>query len=222
MCDRGVSPGAPIGSTCRFFPNKTTIVHALRTKFGSDYEYLLIAMEKEASGLTLERLVGCLLKMTVRFVEEHPAFLALLDAWHRRSPSITATRSGCGWQACLRAVRPGNRGEEALRVATILLHPNDQGIERLYGEVSAVEQKRVAEEYRLIISSYLAAPAGRTGYEMVVGVRDAANLLMAGCSKSPRALPVVEPRRQQMCGLLRTNSSSSLFSATGSRRSMGP
>lgn len=159
MCAIAERAGAPIGSLYQFFPNKTTIVHALRTKFGSDYEDLLIAMEKEASDLSLERLVARLLKMTVRFVEEHPAFLALLDApASTRSPSLRNTLR-MRLARCLRAVRPGVQKKKALRVATVTLQMI-RGLNQLYGEVSAVERKRIVEEYKLIILSYLGARLG--------------------------------------------------------------
>jgi hypothetical protein len=94
--------------------------------------------------------------MTVRFVEDHPAFLALLDApASTRSPSLRNTLR-MRLAHCLRAVRPGVPEKKALRVATVTLQMI-RGLNQLYGEVSAVERKRIVEEYKLIISSYLGA-----------------------------------------------------------------
>src|SRR5581483_10554202 len=99
--------GAPIGSLYQFFPNKQAITHALRTDYGKDYEARLIALEARAKELSLERLVGRLIDLSVDFVESHPAFLALLDA-----PSVTRSPASLRMTlrerlaACLIAVHP--------------------------------------------------------------------------------------------------------------------
>jgi AcrR family transcriptional regulator len=160
MCAIAERAGAPIGSLYQFFRNKTAIAHALRTKFGSDYEDRLIAIEGEASGLSLKRLVARLLSMTVRFVEDHPAFIPLLDApASTRSPSLRTTLR-IRLARCLSAVRPGLREKKAMRLATVTLQML-KGLNQLYGEASVTERRRIAEEYKVAISFYLAAQLGR-------------------------------------------------------------
>ena len=161
MCAIAERAGAPIGSLYQFFPNKTAVAHALRTKFGSDYEGLLIALEEEASGLSLERLVARLLNMTVRFVDDHPAFLALLDApASTRSPASLRNTVRMRLARCLRVVRPGIQKKKALRLATVTLQML-RGLNQLYGEVSAAEWKRIVEEYTVAISVYLKTQTGK-------------------------------------------------------------
>jgi AcrR family transcriptional regulator len=157
MCAIAERAGASIGSLYQFFPSKTAIAHALRTKFGSDYEDLLIAIEGEASNLSLERLVTRLLKVTVRFVDDNPAFIALLDApASTRSPASLRNTLRMRLARCLSAVRPGIHERKALRLATVTLQ-TIKGLNQLYGEVSAFERKRILEEYKVIISCYLGA-----------------------------------------------------------------
>lgn len=160
MCAIAERAGAPIGSLYQFFPNKTAIAHALRTRFGSDYEELLIAMEAEAFTLSLERLVQRLLEMTIRFVEDHPAFPALLDApASTRSPASLRNTLRMRLARCLSAVRPGIRKRKALRLATVTLQMI-KGLNQLYGEVSGGEWKRIVDEYKVAVSCYLRAQLG--------------------------------------------------------------
>ena len=162
MCAIAERAGAPIGSLYQFFPNKTAITHALRRKFGSDYEDLLIALEEEASGLSLQRLVERLLRMSVRFVHDHPAFPALLDApASTRSPASLRNTVRMRLARCLSAVRPGIEKKKALRLATVTLQMI-RGLNQLYGEVSAAEWKRIVEEYTVAVSAYLATQTGRS------------------------------------------------------------
>ena len=162
MCAIAERAGAPIGSLYQFFPNKTAITHALRRKFGSDYEDLLIALEEEASGLSLQRLVERLLSMSVRFVHDHPAFPALLDApASTRSPASLRNTVRMRLARCLSAVRPGIEKKKALRLATVTLQMI-RGLNQLYGEVSAAEWKRIVEEYTVAVSAYLATQTGRS------------------------------------------------------------
>jgi AcrR family transcriptional regulator len=163
MCAIAERAEAPIGSLYQFFPNKTAIAHALRTKFGGDYEGLLLEMEVEASGLSLERLVARLLKRTISFVEDHPAFLALLDApASTRSPASLRGTLRMRLARCLSAAHPGVREKRALRLATVTLQMI-KGLNQLYGEASPAERKRIVEEYSVAISSYLRARMTRNG-----------------------------------------------------------
>lgn len=162
MCAIAERAEAPIGSLYQFFPNKTAVAHALRTKFGNDYEGLLIALEKEAAGLSLERLVARLLNRTVRFVDDHPGFLALLDApASTRSPASLRNTLRMRLARCLSAVRPGIQKNQALRLATVTLQML-RGLNQLYGEVSGADWKRLAEEYTVAISGYLKTQTAKT------------------------------------------------------------
>jgi hypothetical protein len=103
--------------------------------------------------------------MTVRFVDGHPAFLALLDApASTRSPASLRNTLRIRLACCLSAVRPGIQKKKALRLATVTLQML-RGLNQLYGEVSAAEWKRVVEEYTVAISAYLKKQTGKAQKE---------------------------------------------------------
>ena len=100
--------------------------------------------------------------MTVRFVEEHPAFLALLDApASTRSPASLRYTLRMRLARCLSAVRPGIPKSKALRLATVTLQMI-KGLNQLYGELSTVERQRMIKEYKVAISCYLQAQLRRS------------------------------------------------------------
>ena len=160
MCGIAERADAPIGSLYQFFPNKPSIAQALRSHYVNDYEDRLIQLEAEAPKLSLQGLVTRLLKMTVEFLDDHPAFLALLDApSSTRSPAALRKRLRTRLARCFIAVRPSLDKTRALRYAAVTLQMI-KGLNQLYGEVSRVERKRIVGEYKVAISSYLSMQIG--------------------------------------------------------------
>ena len=130
MCAIAERAGAPIGSLYQFFPNKAAITHALRTKFGSDYEDLLIKMEEEASSLSL--------RAARRASDENDCSLcggspgisctARCAREHRERPASLRNTLRMRLARCLIAVRtraPEDEGPASCDSLTA----NDQGIE---------------------------------------------------------------------------------------------
>jgi len=155
--------GAPIGSLYQFFPNKQAITHALRTDYGKDYEARLIALEARAKELSLERLVGRLIDLSVDFVESHPAFLALLDAPSvTRSPASLRMTLRARVAACLAAIHPRVTRKTAARLAAVTLQML-KGLNQLYAETPTPERRQFVREYNIALHGYLHAQLSRTG-----------------------------------------------------------
>jgi AcrR family transcriptional regulator len=152
--------GAPIGSLYQFFPNKLAITHALRTQYGGDYEKLLIDLKTDAGALSIDELAARLVRMTIGFVENHPAFLALLDApMSTRSPEALRRMLRARLAGCLGAVHPGLAKNKALRLAAVTLQMV-KGLNQLYAEAGVRQRNVFVAEYRAAIASYLTARMG--------------------------------------------------------------
>ena len=149
--------GAPIGSLYQFFPNKQAITHALRTKYGKDYEGRLIALQSEAKHLTLPVLVERLIELSVGFWESHPAFLALMDAPSiTRSPAALRMTLRDRLAGCLIAVRPRANKAKSIRLAAVTLQLL-KGLSQLYAEASLPERRLYVREYKVALSCWLTA-----------------------------------------------------------------
>lgn len=149
--------GAPIGSLYQFFPNKQAITLALRTEYGEDYEAKLTALETEAKHLSLRRVVGRLIALTVDFVESHPAFLALLDApLITRSPLSLRRQLRERLAGCFVAVDARTGKSKSVRLAAVTLQML-KGMNQLYAEASPRERRKFVREYKIALFSYLTA-----------------------------------------------------------------
>ena len=155
---------APIGSLYQFFPNKQAVAHALRMQLGKDYEALLIGLEARAKIMSLERLAGHLVEMSVTFVERHPAFLALLDAPSSTRAPLSLRRTLRRRLAqCFCAIHPELAEAKALQLAAVALQMM-KGLNQLYAELPAAAKRQVIGEYRTALSCYLSARlAPKTG-----------------------------------------------------------
>ena len=147
---------APIGSLYQFFPNKESLARALRTQHAQEYEALCAPLEAQARTLTPDRLAARFVALMVEFVQQHPAFLPLLEA-----PSTTripaARERHRQWIAkLLQTHTPRLAKTRALRVATVVMQIN-RGMMGLYAESSTDDKPWIVDEFTTALTAYLSA-----------------------------------------------------------------
>jgi hypothetical protein len=97
---------------------------------------------------------------TIEFVDQHPAFLALLHApSSTRSPAAIRRIVKERLAACLRACRPKLSQRKALELATITLQML-RALNQLYAEVDSQERRGVVREFKTAVLSYLSVRTG--------------------------------------------------------------
>jgi len=145
---------AAIGSLYQFFPNKACVTQALRTEYAKQFDSMYAPLAVRAKTLNPEALAGHLIKLTVHFVETHPALPALLDApLSTRAPVAMRNVLRERFAGLLLAQSPRMPKDKALRVGTATLHII-KALNQLYVELPPRERNRMVEEFRMILLSY--------------------------------------------------------------------
>jgi AcrR family transcriptional regulator len=154
MCAIAERAGSSIGSLYQFFPNKESVVDALRAQYVKEIEKLWAALAAEARGLTVEELVCRLIRLQIQFAESHPASLALFDApptanTPRRREIIRGRIA-----RVILARQPRLSRARALRLAAVV-QEIVKGLLALYARASAGERALVLGEFETVLTGYL-------------------------------------------------------------------
>lgn len=157
MCAIAERAGASIGSLYQFFPSKAAITQALRSHYGKQFDQMCAPLEQEAGKVTLETFVGHLIDLTVRFIEIHPAFLALLDAPRstRTSPAIR-NQLRERFAGFFLAQKPRLSHERAMQLSTVTLQIM-KALNQLYTELEPDQRRPFIQEFKMVLYSYLSA-----------------------------------------------------------------
>jgi len=147
--------GASVGSLYQFFPNKEAVTQALRAKYSHQIEELWKPLFEQSGTQRLETFVDRLLDLTIQFANEHPAFLALLDApLSIRRPGEIRKRF-CELMARFFLLRkPRMSKVKALLMASIALKLIN-GMMILYKEAKRGEKEHIVREFKFVLSCYL-------------------------------------------------------------------
>lgn len=147
--------GASIGAVYQYFRNKEALASALRTQYVTEMEQRWTKLEEATAGLSVKERTLKFVDLMIRFIEERPAYITIVDApahsshdkntrdWLRkRLANVFHTR------------RPAVSLEQAYRVASVALQMI-KGMNALYMEVKPRERSEIAKEYKLAVATYL-------------------------------------------------------------------
>lgn len=156
MSEIATRAGACIGSLYQFFPSKQSITQALRAEYGRALEELWAPLEHEARSLTTRELVAALIDSTIAFIDDHPAFLRLLDAPRTtRNPPIRRVLRDLIARILL-TQKPDMGRKKAFRLATVTLQVI-KAMNELYAEFPRPESKNFVQEAKVLLGCYLNA-----------------------------------------------------------------
>ena len=147
--------GASIGAVYQYFPNKEAVVSALRTRYVKEMEEQWIKLEEATAGLPVRERTQSFIEVMIRFMEDHPAYVAILDtpADSKRDKKIR-DRLRERLSNVFRTRRPAVSQEQAYRVACVSLQMIKSMI-ALYAEAKPVERLEIVKEYKLALTAYL-------------------------------------------------------------------
>jgi AcrR family transcriptional regulator len=145
---------SPIGSLYQFFPNKEAVARAVRTRQIMDAEEIWVCLGKRAVVGNVEAFVKEFVARMIDFIGEHPAFLPLLDAPSSTLPVGPRNRLRKQMEVVLKVLRPRMTDADAEGVAEVVLNIN-KSMMGLYARAATSEHKRIAVEYRTVLSAYL-------------------------------------------------------------------
>jgi AcrR family transcriptional regulator len=157
MTEIAARAGASIGAVYQYFPNKESIVRALRTQYGNEMEERWTHLDESAASLSVEQIAYRFVEVMVRFIEEHPAYFAVLDAPVRFRRDQEARKRLRERIANIFTMRmPSLSHERAYRMANVSLQII-KSMNALYREASSKERQELVKEYKLALAAYMEA-----------------------------------------------------------------
>jgi AcrR family transcriptional regulator len=149
--------GASIGAVYQYFPNKEAVVRALRAQYGDEMDARWTFLNQASATLSVKQLADLLVDVLVKFIEEHPAYFALLDAPLRfKRDQQARNRLRERFAGFFRAKSPALAPEEAFRVANVAFQIL-KSMSPLYAEAKLQERLALIAEVKLALTAYLEA-----------------------------------------------------------------
>lgn len=150
--------GACIGSLYQFFPNKESVTAALQEQYGRDLRILWSSLEASQS-MSMEVLVGHLVAEMIRFLDDRPAVLPLLNSpcnkSHDTVRKVLRSRLARILVANLPVLSKSTASVRATVVLQILKAMNE-----LYAEASKSQRRSLVAEFELALVGYLKSSVG--------------------------------------------------------------
>jgi AcrR family transcriptional regulator len=150
-----IRAGASIGAAYQYFPNKEMLVSALRERYAIEMEKRWAHGEETTAHRTIREGTEEFVDMMVNFIDEHPAWIAILDApadSRRDKKTRDQLRERLAQVFCAR--RPAITHEQARLVASIALQMI-KSMNALYAAAKPQERSAIITEYKLVLTAYL-------------------------------------------------------------------
>ena len=154
MCAIAKRADSSIGSLYQFFPNKESLIDALRAKYVQEMEKVWAALAAEVASLTVVEVVSRLINSQIDFAESHPGFYALFEAPPTAHTSQRRELIRRRIARVLLAFKPGIPSDRVLRFAAVV-HEIIKGLMRLYAVASTEERELLLEEFKGLMIGYL-------------------------------------------------------------------
>jgi AcrR family transcriptional regulator len=149
--------GASIGSVYQYFPDKDALVFALRTRYGDEMDARWSALSEAAQQLSVEELAERLFALMTGFMAARPAYLPLLSvSLNFKRDAAARNRLRGKFAELFQGYSPALAEEDAFRVAEVTLQVV-KSLSPLYAAAKPKDRAALVSEYRMVVSSYLAA-----------------------------------------------------------------
>src|SRR5215471_16839831 len=114
--------GSSIGAVYQYFPNKESVVSALRTRYVNEMEEQWIKLDEATADQSVRERTQSFIDVMIRFMEEHPAYVTIIDApADTKHDKKIRDRLRRRLARVFRTRRPAVSQEQAYRVAHVAL-----------------------------------------------------------------------------------------------------
>ena len=148
--------GSAIGALYRYFPDKLAVARALLIRYALEVDEHWSSLIKDAKELTLKQFADRLVGLMADFAEGHPAYLPLINAPIKfaRDPAARQNLRDQFSRAFI-AKNPELSRERAFLISNVVVQIM-KGLVQLYAATPARERLSVMDEFRLVLTAYLA------------------------------------------------------------------